>query len=39
MIAGMGLQLQRGLNNSFSYDLVPAVPTIEAALKVSPLPS
>ncbi|KAG0152440.1 hypothetical protein CROQUDRAFT_649842 [Cronartium quercuum f. sp. fusiforme G11] len=28
-------ELQRGLNNCFAYDLVPAVPTIEAALKAA----
>ncbi|KNZ52387.1 uncharacterized protein VP01_359g9 [Puccinia sorghi] len=27
-------ELQRGLNNCFAYDLVPAVPTVEAALRV-----
>ncbi|KAI7949293.1 hypothetical protein MJO28_008114 [Puccinia striiformis f. sp. tritici] len=28
-------ELQRGLNNCFAYDLVPAVPTVEAALRAA----
>ncbi|CAH7672439.1 cytochrome c oxidase subunit VA-domain-containing protein [Phakopsora pachyrhizi] len=28
-------ELQRGLNNCFAYDLVPAVSTVEAALKAA----